>query len=487
MKKHIILAAVAALATLTACSNEDEEEPQVPGAEVNFTINNTVTRATTDNTGLTTFQNDDKVFIYSKGLYAQEMEGVEFKVSGTNLTPTFSNVTYRYNGTKGATFTAYHYNDEQISGTIEVGNNQSVSTSFMNYDLMTAQVQVNNPSSDAINFDFKHRFSLVKVDVTEIEKVGLAISSVVINNVKCSVTWSSTDNSISAASGNETSVKMGRFDSSSKEFWAIIPAQTISATDLIEVVTTTYKVYTYTGTGNVEFKEGEMKKFTLSVTGFNTVSASIATSSRWTEAEEVTGTTSERILELITAEQGTFSASTSINTATQAVNGQNDTQLTEGWYAFKQNADKIEYSSTNSGLLFNSSEATWTKTNLFYVFNPEIIRKSISKKFVLTFKHKDVGNDNTKNTIRVCICNLGTTVNSKYYSFGGNNNWKYYKEGYSDFNEEKLLIDFTKFGSSSSLDEISTLDYKNVALIFAGCTTIDTYIQDIKVTEDVPN
>ncbi|MGN0309841.1 MAG: fimbrillin family protein, partial [Bacteroides sp.] len=125
MKKHIILAAVAALATFTACSNEDEEEPQVPGAEVYFTINNTVTRAVTDANGLTTFKDNDLVYIYSKGLYAQEMNGVEFKVSGTNLTPTSSDVTYRYNGTKGATFTAYHYNNGVITNPITVGNDQS--------------------------------------------------------------------------------------------------------------------------------------------------------------------------------------------------------------------------------------------------------------------------------------------------------------------------------------------------------------------------
>ena len=488
MRKHIILAAIAALASFTACSNEEEEEEQIPGAEVNFTINNTVTRAITNATGLTTFGEGDKVYIYSKGLYAQEMEGVEFKVNGNSLTQSSTEVTYRYNGTKGATFTAYHYNNTTISdGNITVGSDQSEEGDFQRYDLMTAQVTASNPTGNPINFEFKHRFSLVKVDVSAIESVGLTISSVTINNVKCTATWNSDDNSINV-SGDAMSVIMGQFGSSSKEFWAIIPAQTISAEDLIEVVTTTNKVYTYTGTENVTFDEGKMKKFTLRASGFNTVSATISASS-WTEDTGVTGTADERILELITEQQGTFSANTNINTFNQAVNVAYNTQLTEGWYSYKKNnASKIEYSTTEAGILFQPSTTGWTDTNFFFVFNPNIIRKSISKKFTLSFKRKFNSSNTSGNAMRMCIGNIGTDINLKSYSLDNAYKWKYVGfDGNNGYVNMSMQIDFNKYGESSTvLNDISTIDYTNVALMFVGVTTEEIYIKDVNIKEVVP-
>lgn len=474
MRKHIILAAIAAIASFTACSNEEEEE-QIPGAEVNFTINNTVTRAITDATGLTTFGEGDKVYIYSKGLYAQEMEGVEFTVDGTSLIQN-SEDTYRYNGTKGATFTAYHYNNTSISdGNITVGSDQSNEGDFQKYDLMTAQVTASNPTGTPINFEFKHRFSLVKVDVSAIESVGLTISSVTINNVKCMATWNSDDNSI-AVSGDAMSVKMGKFESSPKVFWAIIPAQNISAQDLIEVVTSTNKVYTYTNAGSVTFEEGKMKKFTLSASGFKTVSATISASSSWTEDIGVNGTANERILELITAEQGTFSDTNFPESLTSF----SDNQVTVGkWYMVNTKSTQAGYETEcnweDDKLSITTAKAEWFTIFAGFRLDEISINKSYSKRFNITVSaYSNVAETQLK--VGLMGINNSSTYNKKpHFKFGNTNGYETItctteSKDYT-YTVDLNYIDNEKQGASVANWESATEeDYKDVVLYLAPMT-----------------
>lgn len=316
MKKHIILAVVAALATLTACSN-DEEEPKVPGAEVTFSINGPVTRATTNVTSnVTTFNNDDEVGIFSKGLYI-DLTGEIFTVNGGNLDDT-NNTNPRFNANKSANFYAFYPAKGIASGTtitkdansvkVTVSEDQSSTAAFDKNDFMVAICENKTSTAPNIEFKFNHKLSLIKVDVSSFEE-NVTINAVQIEGVQTSTTWNYTANSLTP-SGETKTVKMGNPSTEkTTEFWAIIPAQS-SLNVTFQLTTSDNKLYTYKLTSGT-FDEGKIYSYKMN-RDLTSMSATVKMENEWTSGvSEDNAITGREIRELISSTEGTISSTTS--------------------------------------------------------------------------------------------------------------------------------------------------------------------------------
>lgn len=298
MRKHIILAAIAALTSFTACSNEEEE--QIPGAEVNFTINNTVTRAITDADGLTTFKDNDKVYLYSSGLQT-DMNNTEFVVSdnGTKLTTTSG--TFKFNKTSGAIFYAFYpaadASPNATQASFTVNNDQSGDNAFEGCDLMTASKTVIASQAEAVELSFKHRHALVLVDVSGLSEA--VVSSVEINNVVPTATWTyATDEIKISESVSKVNIKMGKNTTANDgKYWAIIPAQTISKTNaLLTLTLNDGKVYEYFPSADVVFKSDTRSEFQLVFKGNDVVEVGGTLESQWGNLSENNGEITEYAL-----------------------------------------------------------------------------------------------------------------------------------------------------------------------------------------------
>lgn len=280
MKKQFILAIMAAtMMTLGACGNEEEVMAPAEGAQVNFTVEETVTRTTTTAAGVTSFVEGDEITLYSTGLKS-DMAGTVFTVgSGGTLTSTTK---YNFDGMNGASFYAYYPKSATgtaTTATFTVAADQQAAGAFGESDFMTSTATVDVATTNAVNLAFTHRMTLVKVELS-----GVTASSVRLNGVHTTATWTYATNTMATTTDDgTTNITMG-LNSEAKEYWAIIPAQTFTKGNvLVSITATDGKEYTYTPTvNNVTFNEGKSKKFKLTVSGDGTlVSLSTTMDTSW--------------------------------------------------------------------------------------------------------------------------------------------------------------------------------------------------------------
>lgn len=267
MKNRFLLGGGAmVLATMFAtCSNE---EKSIVNTQVRFMIGSPVMRTVTDvSTGVTTFQEQDKIAIYSKGL-APDMKGVTFTVgTAESLTQDANDKTlYQFDGNKGATFYAYY--PIMAIGTANlasfaVATDQSTNQSFTASDFMTAIATSAEATGQPISLNFSHRMTLVKVELGNI-----AASSVIMNGVKSTVVWDFSSDVVSLKTDSEVvSIKMGKNVkvTGTSEYWAVVPAQTIAAgSTFITVTTTDGKSFSSTASTDLTLVEGGILRVNLS-------------------------------------------------------------------------------------------------------------------------------------------------------------------------------------------------------------------------------
>lgn len=494
MKKHMILAAIAATALCTSCSNEDDLPVQ--GKEINFTINKLVsTRATTtDNT--TTFDNDDIITIYSSGLFEKEMEGAKYKVNSTNLVADESNTTiYHFNGTKEATFYAFYPQSaisDATSAAVTIEDDQSNENfNFETYDLMTSTTKKGNVSTVPLEA-FKHRLALVKVDASAMNTTH-TINSITINNVLPTATWTfSSDNM--TTSGTAINVTMKK--ESDGNYIAIIPAQKLAGNVIAIEATDNNRlnhVYYYTPSSEVEFAAGTSNKITLKLSGYQQVSATITSTSDWTETDKGTSDLEERQLVLISESQGTFSAANPGPTSKVPF----DANIAENEWYFCTNGTSTDwkYDSTNNGFsVISENKSGWYNTHLGFRLSKELIQQSYGKRFLVkcTFSVPE----NQLTGLRIGVMQ----INKAAYDGASGEGYHHFQidayRGYKTFNTAgncECTIDFNYLSTTDQDSKFpetpnanSESDYDDVVLYFAA-GTINTaatyYVNNITVKE----
>lgn len=287
MRKHYILAAMAALATFTACSNDDEKEmnQNVP-VHFNITSESITTRATTTASGnnySTTFDNNDKIGIYTSGLVNEQgltgndMTNAQYTYNESTLTAADNSTQYYYPKTGEAKFYAYYPYSETAasSGVVSFGvqTDQSVEANFKKSDFMTC-VKTQASTSQAITLSMSHRLALVEVVLT-----NMGGASVEINDVKTTATWTYATDAISTTESSTANVKMLQQNNSTTH-WALVPAQAIAKGSKLFTITLSGNTYYYTITtdAGVTLASNKVNRFSLT----RTVRGEIVTTSNVT-------------------------------------------------------------------------------------------------------------------------------------------------------------------------------------------------------------
>lgn len=463
MRKHMILAAIAATALCTSCSNEDGLPVQ--GKEINFTINKLVsTRATTTGT-TTTFDDGDVITIYSSGLFEKDMEGAKYTVNGTSLVADENNTTiYHFNGTKEATFYAFYPQSAISDATkaeVTIVAEQETKDNFEDYDLMTSTTTKGNVEIVPLT-PFKHRLALVKVDVSAMNSTH-TINSITINDVKPTATWTFSSNAV-ASSGDAINVIMK--EESTGNYAAIIPAQKLTG----NVIAIDAKdnngldhVYYYTPSSEVEFAEGTSNKITLKLSGYQQVSATITKDVAWGNGVSKDDNVTERQLVLISDDKGNLSeVPTEISDLSNAT--------ANSWYQFRNTKATTSFSYESSMLKISASDKYWYNGHLGFRVDPQVIKDSYGRKFTISFTAKTGATSGT-NQLRVAAMRIARPDNKNYLHF------KNTEKG-TGLNNIAIATEPATY--------TTTIDFNYISRIDNGEGQDPTYSQGVNVT-DFPN
>lgn len=244
MRKHIILATMAAAALFTACSNETEEAAK-QSMEVRFCVtnNNLTTRATTsesNGTYTTTFGANDKITIYSSGL-KEDMNNVTGKVSGSNVTINGDAKYYYKDLTTTATFNAYHpmtatYSEGTVSFTVAANQNEN----FDNNEFMVATATGKGSEVSPVALSFEHQLALVVLNLSGLDDA----TEVTMNSVKPTVEYVF-GGTLTTKDTKTIDITMNK-RGATQTYWAMVPAQTFAKDHKLFTIKTATATYTYT-------------------------------------------------------------------------------------------------------------------------------------------------------------------------------------------------------------------------------------------------
>lgn len=432
MRKHYILAAVAALASFTACINDDEKEmnQNVP-VHFNITSESITTRATTTASGdnySTTFENNDEIGIYTSGLVddkgvqstTTDMSNAKYTYKGSTLTAADNSKQYYYPKTGEAKFYAYYpYSETAASnGVVSFGvqTDQSVEANFKKSDFMTC-VKTQASTSQAITLSMSHRLALVEVVLTNMDG-----ASVEINDVKTTATWTYATDAISTTESSTANVKMLQQNNSTTH-WALVPAQAIAKGSKLFTITLSGNTYYYTITtdAGLTLASNKVNRFSLTRTvRGNVVETPNVTGDDWSGVENGGNGEVEDKNYITLPSTGNLTGINGITGVNASVpwgyliKDQNGKKPTENGYtgtpvSFDGNTNtfsiKTEY----------SQSAHWINQSIAY-FNNENLEKA---QYKLSFNAKG---QNSSSAVVIAVLgrnNISTSVNGspKYFSY----------------------------------------------------------------------
>lgn len=408
MKKHFILAAMTVAAIFTGCNNEEESLMPNANAPVSFVIDGPVTRTTTSAAGVTSFAEGDKIAMYSTGLKT-EMEGTVFTVGNGGTLAAEGGGQFTFDGVNGAAFYAYYPTSAEgttTNATFTVATDQSASEAFNQSDFMTSYKAVNTAQAETISLQFAHRLTLVKVELTGINNV----TGVEMNNVQSTATWTYSGDNVTT-SGTATTIKMGTFNN---EYWAVVPAQTITTGTALFTIQADGKTYTYKPTAsNITFAEGKAKKFRLTIAadGQTVVSLNTEMETAWGEETIEDGNVTEEIKNYIT-----LPTTGNINIITDRKNIAGETSA---WGMLHEYATAT-YNGSSFNITTTQDGQSWYKRTLYY-FGYETLETG---EYTLSYKAKVKNEDETGNNakLQISILSAPQTGNPYFYGIGSEQN-----------------------------------------------------------------
>lgn len=351
MKKFAFIALSALV--LASCSEENAPVNPAENQAITLSISEPVVlsrtaTSETDNVLKTTFVAGDQIGVSATG--GASATNAKFTVSadGTTLT-TETPITFQYN--MDAALTAYTPYVEGTSAnvTFSIKPDQTAADDFNASNFMTSEAVTVSKANPTASLKFSPRMTLVYVEMAG--ELGVNATNLKLRGIKPNLTWTaSTD--IIVAEGDATDVTMHKAADKSV-FMAFIPAQTTTAGEQLFAITIGSDSYTYKPTGAIEFKEGTVKRFKLTVNADQTVNieSTVVNGTDWTNDGDATvnvgGELTRNYLELISVADGTFTGKT-LNTAT-GMQGAKD-----GWNAIIAN---------NSSTITIEDDATVIATN----------------------------------------------------------------------------------------------------------------------------
>lgn len=309
MKKFAFIALSALV--LASCSEENAPVNPAENQAITLSISEPVvlSRTATSETGnvlKTTFVAGDQIGVSATG--GASATNAKFTVSadGTTLT-TETPITFQYN--MDAALTAYTPYVEGTSAnvTFSIKPDQTAADDFNASNFMTSEAVTVSKAQPNASLKFNPRMTLVYVEM--VGELGVNATNLKLRGIKPSLTWTA-NKDIIATEGDATDVTMHKAADKSV-FMAFIPAQTTTAGEQLFAITIGSDSYTYKPTGAIEFKEGTVKRFRLTVNADQTVNieSSVAGVTDWTDTSATGnegGELTRNYLELISVADGTF-------------------------------------------------------------------------------------------------------------------------------------------------------------------------------------
>lgn len=434
MKKFAFIA----VSTLLLASCSEENAPVNPAENQAITLSisepvvlsRTVT-SETDGVLKTTFVAGDQIGVSATG--GASATNAKFTVSadGTSLT-TETPITFQFN--TDAALTAYtpYAASESPNVTFTIKPDQTVANDFNASNFMTSKATVSKANPTA-SLTFSPRMTLVYVEMAG--ALGVNATNLKLRGIKPSLTWTASNDAV-AADGDATDVTMHKAADKSV-FMAFIPAQTTTAGEQLFAITIGSDSYSYKPTGAIEFKEGTVKRFKLTVNADQTVNieSSVVNGTDWTNdgnaTENESGELTRNYLELISVADGTFTGKT-LNPITGLSGAQ------EGWNALIAGTDN---SSTitieNDEAVITTNGGNWYQRGLYFR-SPNGV--GTQHRYQLKFDVKG-GTD-----IQVAVMRgqeTGTFTSNAFFAVAGNTAAKVEKT-VADYTTKTLEVDLSK-------------------------------------------
>ena len=468
MKRHYLYLSMAAL-LIAGCAKENNR-PAV-NADVNIVLGSIQTRSITNtDTYSTNFAENDQIGIFSTGLKA-DMANALYTVAADGTTVS-SETEYQF-GESAASFHAYFpYNAELTSLsaiTFSTPADQSTETAFNSADFMTATATQDPNTGSTVVLNFEHQLSFVKVVWSDTENPA---TSVAVNGILPDVTWNGS--ALGAASGTAVDIQM--WEAKTGEFWALVPAQTISAGKPLFTITTADKSYEFKPANDVTFSANQIKTYTLKVNASETVvavSVQIGTNP-WGNNENFNGDVDEVVvppIELISAQQGTFSAETELAPAT----GLTGCKI-GGWSALVVNNNgTVAYNSEVDAIAITATGGSWYQRDLVWR-SAEGIAKPAKYQLKFKVKNNSASADITGDDIQIAVMAGDLSTNVFFILNDATSGASAYSAAGPEWADKKYTVNLT--GESAA-------NLNTVRVVFTP-KTIDTYtyyIKDVSLIE----
>lgn len=438
MKKFAFIAASTLL--LASCSEENAPVNPAENQAITLSISEPVvlSRTITSETGnvlKTTFVADDQIGVSATG--GASATNAKFTVStdGTSLT-TETPITFQFN--TEAVLTAYTPYVEGTSANVAftIKHDQTVANDFNASNFMTSKATVSKANPTA-SLTFSPRMTLVYVEMAG--ALGVNATNLKLRGIKPSLTWTASNDAV-AADGDATDVTMHKAADKSV-FMAFIPAQTTTAGEQLFAITIGSDSYSYKPTGAIEFKEGTVKRFKLTVNADQTVNieSSVAGVTDWTDTsatENENGELTRNYLELISVANGTFTGKT-----LNQITGMSSAK--EGWNALIAGTDNSSTITIENGeSVITTKGGSWYQRGLYFR-SPNGI--GTQHKYQLKFDVKG-GTD-----IQVAVMRgqeTGTFTSNAYFAVAGNTTAKVEKTE-ADYTTKTLEVDLSKISTGN--------------------------------------
>lgn len=439
MKKFAFIAASTLL--LASCSEENAPVNPAENQAITLSISEPVVlsrtvTSETNNVLKTTFVAGDQIGVSATGGASATNKKFTVSADGTSLT-TDTPINFQFN--TEAVLTAYtpYAAGESPNVTFSINPDQTADENFNASNFMTSEAVTVSKAQPNASLKFNPRMTLVYVEMAG--ELGVNATKLKLHGIKPSLTWNASSN-IVAADGDATDVTMHKTADKSV-FMAFIPAQTTTAGEQLFAITIGSDSYSYKPTGAIEFKEGTVKRFKLTVNADQTVNieSSVAGVTDWTDTsatENENGELTRNYLELISVANGTFTGKT-----LNQITGMSSAK--EGWNALIAGTDN---SSTitieNDESVITTKGGSWYQRGLYFR-SPNGI--GTQHKYQLKFEVKG-GTD-----IQVAVMRgqeTGTFTSNAYFAVAGNTAAKVEKTE-ADYTTKTLEVDLSKISTGN--------------------------------------
>lgn len=434
MKKFAFIAASTLL--LASCSEENAPVNPAENQAITLSISEPVvlSRTVTSETGnvlKTTFVAGDKIGVSATG--GASATNAKFTVSadGTSLT-TETPINFQFN--TEAVLTAYtpYAAGESPNVTFTIKPDQTVADDFNASNFMTSKATVSKANPTA-SLTFSPRMTLVYVEMAG--ALGVNATNLKLRGIKPSLTWTASNDAV-AADGDATDVTMHKAADKSV-FMAFIPAQTTTAGEQLFAITIGSDSYSYKPTGAIEFKEGTVKRFKLTVNADQTVNieSSVVNGTDWTNdgnaTENESGELTRNYLELISVADGKFTGKI-LNEATGLQGAK------EGWNAIIANNSATITIEDDAAVIATQGNDWYRRALCFRT--PNNIKINTAHKYQLQFEVKG-GTDIQVAVMRGQEKDIFTS--NAYFAVAGNTAAKVEKT-VADYTTKTLEVDLSK-------------------------------------------